>query len=186
VTATASSATASLGTVAPSAAAARREVLRDLTRSVAGPLICGIVLLGLLTAWVVTGGAGTLTQIRLQITLAAVPERGVTPQTATGAASTFLTIKNLTSTPDELLSVTSPIASRIVLTEQAGPGAPQMVVSDLVIPAEAELFLSPLGDDIVLQNPAFYEYQATVPLTLRFRHAGTVTIDAAVTLPGTP
>jgi copper(I)-binding protein len=165
---------------------ARRESLLDLARAVAGPLICAIVLLGLLIAWVVTGGAGTLTQIRLQITLAAVPERGVTPQTATGAASTFLTIRNLTSTPDELLSVTSPIASHIVLTEQTGPAGRQTVVSDLVIPAQAALFLSPLGDDVVLENPAFYEYQATVPLTLRFRHAGTVTIDAPVTLPGTP
>jgi copper(I)-binding protein len=159
---------------------------RELVRAIAGPLICVIVLLGLLSTWVASGGAGTLTRIRLQITLAAVPVRGFTPQTATGAATTFMTIRNLTGTPDELLSVTSPVASRVVLTQRTGPAAPETVVSDLVIPAQAALILSPFGDDIVLQNPASYEYQTTVPLTLTFRHAGTVTVDAAVTLPETP
>jgi copper(I)-binding protein len=172
--------------VSPAPAATTRELLRDLVRAMAGPLICVMVLLGLLSTWVVTGGAGTLTRIRLQITLAAVPVRGFTPRTATGAATTFMTIRNLTGTPDELLSVTSPVASRIVLTERAGPTAPETVVSDLVIPARAALILSPFGADIVLQNPASYEYQTTVPLTLTFRHAGTVTVHAVVTLPETP
>jgi copper(I)-binding protein len=38
----------------------------------------------------------------------------------------------------------------------------------------------------VLQQPSPYESRATVPLTLTFRHSGTVTIDAPVTSPGTP
>jgi copper(I)-binding protein len=170
----------------PSASTAGHPALRELTRAVAGPLICVIVLLGLLSAWVSTGGAGTLTRVRLQITLAAVPDRGVTPQTETGPATTFMTIRNLTATPDELLSVTSPLARHIVLTERTGPGAPQTVVRDLVIPARAELFLSPAGDDIVLQDPATYEYRTTVPLTLTFRHSGTITLQALVTIPDTP
>jgi hypothetical protein len=166
--------------------AAGRASLREAMRAVAGPLICVIVLLGLLSAWVSTGGAGTLTRFRLQITLAAVPDRGVTPQALTGPATTFMTIRNLTSTPDELLSVTSPLARHIVLTERTGPGAPQRVVHDLGIPARAELFLSPTGDDIVLQHPATYEYRTTVPLTLTFRHSGTITLQALVTIPDTP
>jgi copper(I)-binding protein len=173
-------------TTAPAASTARRAPLRELARAVAGPLICVIVLLGLLSAWVSTGGAGTLTRVRLQITLAAVPDRGVTRQTATGPATTFMTIRNLTATPDELLSVTSPLARHIVLTERTAPDAPQSVVRDLVIPARAELFLSPAGDDIVLQDPATYEYRTTVPLTLTFRHAGTITLQALVTIPDTP
>jgi len=39
---------------------------------------------------------------------------------------------------------------------------------------------------VVLQDPAPFETSASVPLTLTFRHAGTVTIDAPVTAPGTP
>jgi copper(I)-binding protein len=168
------------------AATAGRDLPRDLIRSAAAPLVCVIVLTGLLSAWVASGGAGTLTRIRLQVTQAAVPMRGFSRETATGAATTFLTIRNLTSTPDELLAVSSPIASRVVLTEHAGLAGPGTVVSDLAIPAHGTLTLSPFGADVVLQDPSPYESQSAVPLTLTFRHAGTVTIDAAVTAPGTP
>jgi copper(I)-binding protein len=74
----------------------------------------------------------------------------------------------------------------VQLTARSGPAAPRTVVSDLVIPAGATLTLSPFGDDIVLQDPGRYENQPSVPLTLTFRNAGTVTIDATVTAPGTP
>jgi copper(I)-binding protein len=168
------------------APAAHPGLWRELARAVAGPLICVVTLLGLLSAWVVTGGAGTLTPSRLRITLAAVPARGATFHAAAGAATTFMTIRNLTGAPDELVSVTSPVARRVVLTERASPAATPTVVGGLAVPARTALILSPLGDDIVLLDPAPYESRTTVPLTLTFRHAGTVTIDAAVTRPGTP
>jgi periplasmic copper chaperone A len=165
-----------------------RTWARDLLRAVAGPVICAVVLTGLLAAWVATGGAGTLTRVRLQVTLAAVPMRAFTPQAAAavGSATTFLTIKNLTGTPDELVAARSPIAHRVVLTERSGPAAPRTVIADMVVPAHGTLTLSPFGDDLVLQDPAPFETSAAVPLTLTFRHAGTVTIDALVTAPGTP
>jgi hypothetical protein len=61
------------------------------------PVICAVVLAGLLSAWVVTGGGGTITRVRLQVTLAAVPMRAFTARAAAtvGAATTFLTIRNL-------------------------------------------------------------------------------------------
>jgi copper(I)-binding protein len=163
-----------------------RGVPRELARAAAVPLICVVVLTGLLSAWVISGGAGTLTRVSLQITQAAVPMRGFTASTAAGPATTFVTIRNLTSTPDELIAVTSPIASRVQLTARSGPSASRPVVRDLVIPARSTLTLTPFGDDIVLQDPAPYQNQPSVPLTLTFRHAGTITIDAAVTAPGTP
>ena len=165
-------------------------VSRDVVRAAAGPVICAVVLTGLLTAWVAGGGAGTLTRIRLQITQAAVPMRGFTPQAAaaTDNATTFLTIKNLTSAPDRLVAVHSPVARHVALTQPIGlgVGAPRAVVSGLAIPADGTLTLSPLGDDVVLQDPAPYESLATIPLTLTFQHSGTVTINATVTAPGTP
>lgn len=173
-------------TAEQAAVTASRDLRRDLIRSAAAPLICVVVLLGLLSAWVATGGAGTLTQVRLQITQAAVPMRGFTLRTAAGPATTFLTIRNLTGTPDELIAVSSPVASRVVLSERAGPAGPRTAVSDLVIPAHSTLTLTPFGDDVVLQDPSAYESQPAVPLTLTFQHAGTVTIDAPVTAPGTP
>jgi copper(I)-binding protein len=162
--------------------------VRDLLRAVAGPVICAVVVTGLLAGWAGTGGAGTLTQVRLQVTQAAVPMRALTPQAADaiGSASTFLTIQNLSGTPDELVAARSPFARRVVLTQRTGPAGPPAQVGALVIPAHGILTLTPVGDDLVLQQPSRYESRATVPLTLTFRHAGTVTIDAAVTSPGMP
>jgi copper(I)-binding protein len=158
--------------------------VRDLLRAVAGPLICAAVVTGLLAAWAGTGGGGTLTRVRLQVTEAAVPMRAFTPQAAAAVhtTATFLTIRNLSGTADELVAARSPLARRVVLRQRVGPaqGGP------LVIPAHGTLTLTPLGDDLVLQQPSPYESRATVPLTLTFRHSGTVTIDAPVTGPGTP
>ena len=179
-------------TAAPGAAPAQaepgRNVLRDLARAAFGPVICAVVLTGLLSAWVATGGAGTLSRVRLQVSLAAVPMRAFTPRAAAsaGAATTFLTIRNLSGTPDQLIAARSPIARHVVLTIRDGLAGPRVVVSDLAIPAHGTLTLSPFGDDVVLQDPAPFETAPSVPLILTFRHAGTVTLEATVTAPGTP
>jgi copper(I)-binding protein len=158
--------------------------LRDLVRSAAGPVICAVVLIGLLSAWVSAGGTGSISRIRIQVPLAAVPMRGFTAAIADTAktASTYITVKNLASTPDELLSVRSPDARRVLLTRL--PGQPPL--AGVVIPAHGTVTLSPLGDDAVLVDPVAYESKGSVPLTLVFRNAGQVTIDATVTAPGTP
>jgi copper(I)-binding protein len=160
----------------------------EALRAAAGPVICAVVLIGLLAAWTATGGAGTITRARLAITLAAVPMRGFSPQAdaRTRVAYTYLVIRNLGSSPDELVAVRSPVAGRVELTARGGPAATPTVVTGLTVPADGTLTLSPLGDDVVLQDPAPYESRASVPLTLVFRRAGQVTIDAPVTAPGTP
>ena len=162
--------------------------LAELARSVAGPVACAAVLTGLLSAWVASGGAGTLTRVRIQVTLAAVPMRAFTSRAAdaVGAAGVYLTISNLAGTPDELIAVRSPVSRHVVLTESAIPGARPAVVTGLAIPANGTLSLSPLASDVVLENPVPFEGRQTVPLTLVFRHAGQITIDAPVTAPGTP
>jgi copper(I)-binding protein len=162
--------------------------VRDLLRAVAGPVICAVVVIGLLAAWAGTGGAGTLTRVSLQVTQAAVPMRAFTARAADEipAAATFLTIRNLSGTPDELIAARSPFARRVVLTQRSGPAGPPAPVGGLVIPAHGTLTLTPVGDDLVLQQPSPYESRATVPLTLTFRHAGTVTVEATVTGPGIP
>jgi copper(I)-binding protein len=117
--------------------------------------------------------------------------RAFTPKAASaiGAATTFLTIRNLSDTPDELIAARSPIARiarHVVLTTRAGPSGPRTAVAGLAIPADGTLTLSPFGNDLVLQDPAPFETTSTVPLILTFRDAGTVTIQATVTAPGTP
>jgi copper(I)-binding protein len=157
--------------------------VRDLLRTIAGPVICAVLVTGLLAAWAGTGGGGTLTRVRLRVTEAAVPMRAFTPQAAAAVrtATTFLTIHNLSGRPDELIAARSPLASSVLLRQRdLAPGGA------LVIPAHGTLTLTPIGEDLVLQQPSPYESRATVPLTLTFRHSGTVTIDASVTGPGTP
>ncbi len=172
----------------PSRADLARNLRRDLARGAIGPVICAVVLVALLSAWVAAGGAGTLSRVRIQVTLAAVPMRAFTPQAAAaiGTATTFLTIRNLGDTPDELIAARSPIARHVVLTTRAGPSGPRTAVAGLAIPADGTLTLSPFGNDLVLQDPTPFETTGTVPLILTFRHAGTVTLEATVTAPGTP
>jgi copper(I)-binding protein len=164
-----------------------RSWLGDAARAGAAPAACAAVLIGLLSAWVATGGAGTVTPVRIQISLAAVPMRGFTAaaDTAAKTAATYLTIRNLSGTPDELISVRSPVARRIVLRRRTSP-AGGSVVPALAIPADASVTLSPFGNDVVLMDPVPFEADGSVPLTLTFRHAGQVTVNAAVTAPGTP
>lgn len=162
--------------------------LATLARSAAGPVICALVLTGVLSGWVASGGAGTLTPVRLKITLAAVPMRGFTAQAAAaaGPAHTYLIIRNLLGTPDELIAVRTSVARRAVLIRREGLDGKPVTVRTLTIPADGTLTLSPLGSDVVLEHPAAFESSGQVRLTLVFRHAGTITIEAQVTAPGTP
>jgi copper(I)-binding protein len=162
--------------------------LAEQARAVAGPLICAVVLIGLLSAWVAASGAGTLTRVRLEVTLAAVPMRAFTPKAADAIheAGIYLTIRNLSATPDELIAVRSPVATHITLSTRDGLGAAVTAVSALTIHGHGTLTLSPLTDDVVLENPAPFEDRGSVPLTLVFRDAGQITIDAPITAPGTP
>lgn len=180
--------TAASAGASPAHVATGRRGPSDAVRAAAGPLICALVLIALLSAWVSTGGAGAITHVRLQISLAAVPMRAFTRQAASKIdyATTFLTIRNFSGTADELVSARSPIARRTVLTERTGPAGHRITVSSIEIPPHGSLNLTPFGDDIVLRNPSPFEYLQTVPLILTFRHSGTITIEAPVTAPGAP
>jgi copper(I)-binding protein len=162
--------------------------LAELARAAAGPVICAVVLITVLSGWVAFRGAGTLTPVRLRITLAAVPQRAFTVKAAdaAGQAYTYLAIRNFSGTSDELVAVRTPIASRVVLTERTGLAGNRVVVHGLAIPGNGTLTLSPLTADVILENPSPFEATEDVPLTLVFRHAGAVTIEAPVTPPGTP
>lgn len=74
------------------------------------------------------------------------------PHSRRAAATTFLTIRNLSGTAGELVAARSPIARQVVLTVRNGPVGPMTVVSDLAIPAHASLTLSSTGDDVVLRD----------------------------------
>jgi copper(I)-binding protein len=154
-----------------------------LIRAGLAPVICAAALLGLLSAWVATGGAGTVSRVTIKLGLAAVT---LPSSSAPDAADTYLTITNLGG-PDTLLSARSPEAGRVVLVRHAGSAAgPGAALRQVAIPAHGTLSLSPFGVDIVLRHPRSLTVGDSVPLVLTFQHAGRVTVYATITPPGTP
>ena len=137
--------------------------------------------IGLLSGWVGDRRRGRHhRRVQIQITQAAVPMRGFTRARAPVRAGpgTFLTIWNPGRKADELLSVSSPIAHRIVLVRRGGPEGPGAVVPDLTIPAGGTLTLTPFGTDVVLRGPGAVRDDTTVRLTLTFRRARQISVTA--------
>jgi copper(I)-binding protein len=174
---------------APDAAAAARPARaggrgwrRDLVRSAAAPVITAVVLGALLSAWVAAGGAGTVSRIRIEVTLAVIPMTSYAPHGSAGPATTYLTIRNLAAAPDQLTGASSPAARRVFLTRHGTAGRAAAVT----VPAHGAITLSPLGQDLVLAGTRDLMDGQHVPLTLVFRRAGRVTIMATVTAPGSP
>ena len=154
---------------------------------IAAPLACAVALAGLLSVWVATGGGGTLRRMPLQFSLAAISSpRSPAVRGGPGpTAPAYLTIKNLAG-PDELLSARAP-AGRVILagrgSQPLGAGAH---LTGLAIPGHAVTTLTPFGPDIVVIRPRAMPIGDSLPVTLTFRHAGQITVDFAVTPPGTP
>jgi copper(I)-binding protein len=61
----------------------------------------------------------------------------------------------------------------------------QSQVAGLPVPAAGTLTLSLLTGGLLIEHPVPFETSRTVPLTLVFRPAGQVTVDATVTAPFT-
>jgi len=158
--------------------------LATLVRPVALPVACAVLLTGLLSAWVSTGGGGTLRRMPLKFELAAISSPPASAS-ASGAA-TYLVIKNLAG-PDQLLSARASVSRRVVFarrgTESIGTGG---TLPALPILARSTTSLSPLGADLVLVGSGALQVGETVPVTLTFRHAGRITVDFVVTPAGTP
>jgi copper(I)-binding protein len=181
--------------------------LADLARSAAAPALCAIALIGLLSAYVALSGA-RIARVQVQVTLAALPlstfggstgqgsiVEGTTGAGAgTGIVGAYLTIRNLAGSADELTGASTPAARRVILTRHAGVGAAATqgdasggrAVAGLAIAAHSTVTLSPFGSDVVLVGAARLRAGQHVPLTLTFRQAGRVTVEATVTAPGAP
>jgi copper(I)-binding protein len=162
-------------------ARAGRDARRQLLRAGLAPVVCALVLLGLLTGWVASGGAGTISRVRIKISSASL----AMPVTANGPAYAYLVVENL-GAADTLESATVPGARQVRIVRHNGSAAgPGRIMASLAIPAHGSVSLSPMGPDIELIG-AHLIYGQAVPLTLTFRNAGRVSIEAMVTPPGTP
>ncbi|MGO9163513.1 MAG: copper chaperone PCu(A)C [Streptosporangiaceae bacterium] len=170
---------------APGGPGPRRPAGPELLRVGAAPVICAALLLGMLSAWVATGGADTISQVRIEITSASLVMPNAAPGTPDRAV-TYLVLRNI-GDADRLVSASVPGARSVWLVQhagsQAGLGRP---LPGLPVPARATVTLSPFGADIVVIGLPRLMMGQTVPLTLRFRDAGPVTVQATVTPPGAP
>jgi hypothetical protein len=97
----------------------------------------------------------------------------------------FLTIRS--STPDRLVSVSSPVAKKAELNtmEMSGMVMKMRPIASLDIPAGQPLTLKPSGEHIMLMglNGPLREGQS-FPLTLTFEKAGAREVSVAVEKPG--
>ena len=121
------------------------------------------------------------------MTLATVPMRAFTPQAAdaVGTAQAYLVIRNLSRGPRRADRRPHPDRQPCHLHPGRPPAATQTQVADLAVPAAGTLSLSPLTGGLLIEHPVPFENRPTVPLTLVFRHAGQITVNATVTAPFT-
>jgi copper(I)-binding protein len=154
---------------------------RQLLRAGLAPVICALVLLGLLTGWVANGGAGTVQRVRIKISSASL----AMPVTPGGPAYAYLVVQNL-GAADTLESASVPGARQVRIVRHDGSAAgPGRILASLAIPTNGSVSLSPMGADIELIG-AHLIYGQALPLTLTFRNAGRISVEAVVTPPGTP
>jgi copper(I)-binding protein len=176
--------TAQAGTTAgaKAAAAPRRGALAELLRGAVAPVTCAVLLVVLLSAWVVSGGDGSITRVTIDVTAATI----AMPATPGGEAVAYLSLEDL-GTAQRLVAATTPDARDTEFVQHDGSAAgPGRRLSALLIPEHGDLSLSPFGSDIVLVHPAALTPGEVVPLTLTFSGAGKLTVQATVTPPGTP
>ncbi len=167
--------------------------LAGVARAARAPVACAAVVIGLLTGWVATGGAGTLHRVRVQIELATLPlprnlagRPAVTSPVTASPVAAYLVIRNLGG-PDELLSAHSALARRTVLARHGDdPSGTAGLLPGIPVPAGQRVSLSPFTADVVLLGARPLHAGEQVPVTLTFRHAGQVTAELMVTAPGTP
>jgi len=157
--------------------------LATLIRTVGPPVTAAALLICLLAYWVVSGGFGTIAQVRISVVGATVP-MPATP----GITAAYLAIRNSGAEPDELLSVRTAIAAQSMLIENptSGPSGTMNVIQGVQVPAHGSATLGPFGDDVMLSGTRRLTVGETVTLILTFRRIGDVTVTATVTPPGTP
>jgi len=151
-------------------------------RVVGPPVSAAVLLICVLTAWVTSGGFGTVARVRIAVADATVP----VPATP-GLTAAYLTIRNSGDEADELLSVSTTSAGQTMLADNASTdGSGSMTrLSGIEVPAHGSVSLDPFGTDVMLMNAHPLHVGQTVTLVLDFREAGEVTVQATVTAPGT-
>jgi periplasmic copper chaperone A len=106
------------------------------------------------------------------------------PDPATpSVAAIYLTVKDTGPRADALLGATSPVAPVVLLMTENDHGSFDSMgpLRELRVPAHGQASLVPGRDHVMLEQPSVaFKVGETVPVTLRFERAGTVTISVPV------
>jgi copper(I)-binding protein len=97
-------------------------------------------------------------------------------------AAVYLTVRNTGATPDRLVSVSSPAAaaSMLMTEDDHGDTGTMAPLQGLAVPAHGQASLVPGADHLMLEQPSRLRVGEHVAVTLRFRRAGTVTVEIPV------
>ncbi len=103
------------------------------------------------------------------------------PQPASSAvAAIYLTVKDSGGRPDALVAVSSPAAAGSMLMTENANGT-MGLLRELRVPAHGQASLIPGKDHLMLEQPhATLAVGEHVTVTLRFQHAGQLTISVPV------
>ncbi|MFD7664777.1 copper chaperone PCu(A)C [Streptomyces sp. NPDC059788] len=157
-----------------------RGAVRSSVRAAAVPLLAGALTIGCLTAWTVTGNAGTPARLRVtdgRILTASNPE----------ATAAFFTISNIGTTADELTGVTGPAGHQAMVGRdvEVAEGAHRMEMAGAVaVPARGAVRMAPTGLDVMVSPPPRLAPGDRLTFTLHFRDSGPVKAEAVAVRPG--
>ncbi|HEV2638089.1 MAG TPA: copper chaperone PCu(A)C [Actinocrinis sp.] len=168
---------------APVAAPVLSPALANVIRTIGPPVSAAALLICILTYWVLSGGFGTIAQVRISVTDASVP----VPATP-GITAAYFTIHNSGDQPDELVAVRTSAAAQSMLIDNPTSGASgrMSTIQGVTVPAHSSATLGPFGDDVMITGAHPLRVGQTVTLILTFRTVGDITVTATVTPPGTP
>lgn len=161
------------------------QPVRRAQRTSAGAAVLGLLALagcGSSAVSVPTNTAGTagIDLGSLHIRSAYVPEPA-----SVDVAAAYLSITNSGGSADALMSVTTPDAHDVMAhdTVASGSGAEEMVpLGTTTVPSHQTVAFTVGHKHLMLDSPQAGLHQGdTVPLTLVFAHAGTVTLQVPVT-----
>lgn len=113
-----------------------------------------------------------------------VADAWVRPSVSGAGTAAYFTITNPATAEDALLSVTSPAASEVQLhqtTTDASGMTGMSPVTEIAVPAGGSTALTPGGYHVMIMGLAQdLTVGGTLELQLRFRNAGTLTVQAAI------
>lgn len=101
-----------------------------------------------------------------------------------GLTSAYLVIRNYTSHADSLIAVRTSAGGRVSFQAPADRSSSQMrSVPAIALPADATVRLVPDGPHLLIAGIGHVQNGKVITLTLIFRHAGRLQVQALVTNP---